>query len=303
MTSDTPWNHPELKPELLGRRIRAARKAAGLTQAQIGGAEASVAYISRIEAGQRRPSHRLLTAIAERLATTVLELTGPGTADQHSDLRVTLAQAELALAEGSTEDALRELSELIVSADTAGLRALGDHATTIHAGAHLADGRAADALRTLMHRFGTHAETISSVRVSTLLGCCYLEIGQVSEAVRAAEQGARTIDEYDLHGLPEAVDHATAYARALIDNNESLRAVRVCRDALNASARVTTFPELAEAYWHASVQEALAGATTQAASHLTLAAAAREIEHHQTLLPPLLEQLERALEKVELQAF
>ena len=44
----------------LGARIKAARVAAGLTQPALAGKEASVAFLSRIESGQRRPSAELL---------------------------------------------------------------------------------------------------------------------------------------------------------------------------------------------------------------------------------------------------
>src|SRR5690348_2222763 len=43
-------------PAQLGARIKAARVAAGLTQPQLAGTDASVAFLSRIETGQRRPS-------------------------------------------------------------------------------------------------------------------------------------------------------------------------------------------------------------------------------------------------------
>ncbi len=48
-------------PEL-GARIRAARVAAGLTQTELGGADATVSYVSRIESGNRRPDPRVLEA-------------------------------------------------------------------------------------------------------------------------------------------------------------------------------------------------------------------------------------------------
>ena len=46
-------------PAVLGPRVRAARLRAGLTQAEAAGTEMSTAYVSRIEAGQRRPDPAL----------------------------------------------------------------------------------------------------------------------------------------------------------------------------------------------------------------------------------------------------
>ena len=42
----------------LGRRIRNARIAAGMTQTDLAGDDVSSAYVSRIEDGQRRPGHQ-----------------------------------------------------------------------------------------------------------------------------------------------------------------------------------------------------------------------------------------------------
>ena len=58
----------------LGARIRAARVAAGLTQTELGGPDATVSYVSRIESGNRRPDPRVLEAFASRLGVTVEEL-------------------------------------------------------------------------------------------------------------------------------------------------------------------------------------------------------------------------------------
>ena len=47
-----------LDPADLGARIKAARVAAGLTQPELAGSDVSVAYLSRIESGQRRRRRR-----------------------------------------------------------------------------------------------------------------------------------------------------------------------------------------------------------------------------------------------------
>jgi transcriptional regulator with XRE-family HTH domain len=49
---------------MLGERIRAARREAALTQAQVAGAELTKGFISQVESGQVRPSIRSLQLIA-----------------------------------------------------------------------------------------------------------------------------------------------------------------------------------------------------------------------------------------------
>ncbi len=54
----------------LGRRIRVARLARSLSQAQVAEPKCSAAYLSRIEDGQRKPSVDVLAHIAQRLGMT-----------------------------------------------------------------------------------------------------------------------------------------------------------------------------------------------------------------------------------------
>ena len=46
----------KIDPAELGHRLRAARVAKGMTQTDLAGADVSVGYVSRIEAGHRRPN-------------------------------------------------------------------------------------------------------------------------------------------------------------------------------------------------------------------------------------------------------
>lgn len=279
----------ELVPAVLGRRIRAARRSAGLTQADLAGEYASVAYISRIEAGQRRPSRQLLAAIAETLGVSVSEFTDAG-GDPHSDLRVRLGLAEQQLVCGSFDGAFALAADIVIDADAVGLSALGDRATYVQASARHAQAQSDQAVEILGARFGAGVGEGSSVRVCTLLTSCHLALGEVREALAIAEQGARWIETYGLHGLPEALEHAAAYSRALLHSNEPGLAAEVCRRAVIAG-HLTEPGDLSSAYRIASAREADAGALTEAAIHLELAEAARQIEMYETYLMPLREQL------------
>jgi transcriptional regulator with XRE-family HTH domain len=59
---------------VLGRRLREARLAAGLTQAEVAGDATSVPNLSRIERGERRPRPELLAALADALGVPVAAL-------------------------------------------------------------------------------------------------------------------------------------------------------------------------------------------------------------------------------------
>jgi transcriptional regulator with XRE-family HTH domain len=57
-----------------GKRIAERRRELGLSQRQLATEHVSYAYISRIEAGKRRPSWSALIALAAKLGTTALFL-------------------------------------------------------------------------------------------------------------------------------------------------------------------------------------------------------------------------------------
>jgi transcriptional regulator with XRE-family HTH domain len=57
-------------PHAVGKRVKEAREAAGVTQAHLGGRECTPAYVSRIEKGHRVPSLQLMRQFAERLGVS-----------------------------------------------------------------------------------------------------------------------------------------------------------------------------------------------------------------------------------------
>ena len=104
-----------LDPVLLGGRIKAARVAAGLTQPELAGPDASVAYLSRIESGQRRAGTELLQVLATRLGVTVEYLAyGQGWEDA-GRLELQLDHAELSLVGGEAGTALELAREALGS--------------------------------------------------------------------------------------------------------------------------------------------------------------------------------------------
>src|SRR4051812_23937560 len=70
MSPELAHHLTSMDPAVLGARIKAARVAVGLTQPELAGTDASVAYLSRIESGQRRPNVDLLTSLAGKLGVT-----------------------------------------------------------------------------------------------------------------------------------------------------------------------------------------------------------------------------------------
>src|ERR1700679_3443994 len=128
----------------LGRRLRATRVARGLTQEAVAGKEISGAYVSRIEAGQRRPEPRVAQLLAERLGTT-LDYLVTGVEPQYAEeIRLALRYPELALHSGEATDAEVQLRKLLIDSSS-DLGPLRPEAEWIHARSLEAIGRLDDA--------------------------------------------------------------------------------------------------------------------------------------------------------------
>ena len=120
MSDDLATLLSAVDPAVLGRRIKLARVAHELTQGQLAGDLASVAYVSRIESGKRRPDLALLESLARRLGTTAVSLL-TGAPDPTEDrIRVALDHADLALRGGELADASRLLDEVRTQLDDGG---------------------------------------------------------------------------------------------------------------------------------------------------------------------------------------
>ena len=68
----------------LGARIRHLRRRRAMTQRDLSFDGCSYSYLARIEAGDRRPSPRVLVEIARRLGVTPEELTGEVSNEQRT---------------------------------------------------------------------------------------------------------------------------------------------------------------------------------------------------------------------------
>ncbi|MFJ1751558.1 helix-turn-helix domain-containing protein [Kitasatospora sp. NPDC088134] len=97
--------------ELTGSRVRALRKALGLSQAELGGDVLSASYLSMIESGARRASVAALRHLADRLGTTVDHLALGLAPDCRAAAESRLALARLALHDGRPADCLALLDQ------------------------------------------------------------------------------------------------------------------------------------------------------------------------------------------------
>jgi transcriptional regulator with XRE-family HTH domain len=129
-------------PAAVGRRLKEARLAAGLSQRQLSFPGCSAAYISRLEAGDRVPSLQLLRKLALKLnAGEEYLATGVEGIEQAPP---ELVEAEVAHRLGDHELAKQRYEQVLEATSAAGARAQAAHALARLRGETLTDEPAAD---------------------------------------------------------------------------------------------------------------------------------------------------------------
>ena len=248
-----------IEPGVLGERIKTARTAAHLTQGALAGDDASTAYVSRIEAGQRRPDLKLLVTFADRLGVTLDQLLIGISPAVHDEVRLELDYAELALRSGRAGEAFEQISGVLERTDAASLPGLKKEALLIEAQALESLGHLDDAIMRLEDLIGDEEFGSVSGRASIALTRCYREAGDLGRSIERGEALLAQFASRGLDGTTEAVQLAVTVAAAHFERGDVGHAVRLCRRAI-ARAEETGSPRaMASAYWNASIMESEQG--------------------------------------------
>lgn len=220
---------PVPEPESVGQRLRRLRRERGLSQRELSSPGVSYAYISRIEAGARRPSVKALRLLARKLKVS------PEYLERGSDLRETdereldLAEAELQIRLGedapAAEVALaRVLEEAAASGDTA-------TASRARIGLGLAaarDGRDAEAVEHLEAALAAEpVQAAGRPDVYATLGRAYSNLGDPQRAVELFEGCLAEVRAQEPPDPPSEIRYATYLSYALTDAGDSERAERL----------------------------------------------------------------------------
>ena len=254
-------------PAELGRRVRSARVAKGLTQTALGGAEASAAYVSRIESGQRRPGPELLETFASRLEVTVESLLDPTERPDPDEVGLELNYAELALesaeiaeAEAQTRKTLDRLSE----SSTGALGTLRDRAHYLHARALEARGDLEGAIAHLEQVRCSGVADLQWVAARLALSRCYRETGDLHRAVECGRPALDLLEGAGLSQSDEAIRLVVTVAAAYFERGDTSEARRLCQRAVDRAERAGSPIARASAYWNASMIESRQGSVTAA---------------------------------------
>jgi tetratricopeptide (TPR) repeat protein len=251
-----------LDPAVLGARIKATRLSAGLTQPELAGPDSSVAYLSRIESGQRRPSADLLRALAARLGVTLEFLVyGDGWEDA-GRLELQLDHAELSLAGGEGEAALSLARETL---DSPGVDAVAGgriRARYVEAAALdvLGDPSAVPAFQALLN---DSADSTIRLKAATALCRIWREQGQFERAIACAQSQLSVLPD-DVLGTEDGIRLSVTLAAALFVAGRTVEAAELCDRAISESERLSSPVARASAYWNASMIRAESGEIPEA---------------------------------------
>jgi tetratricopeptide (TPR) repeat protein len=248
-----------IDPGLLGQRLKEARLAGGLRQADVAAKHCSVAYLSRIEAGQRRPDPRLLERLVEGLPVSLESLLRGSGPDQHTELRLELDYAELYLSAGEPAEAL-DRAEKVLAVIGSSVGALALDARRIQGSAQEALGRLSDAIETLVALAAEETlGGLARIDVARALCRCFREAGDLDRAVAVGESAVARADADGLEGTTECIQLMLTLAAAHYERGTIVEAVRLCESAIGRAEDLGAPSARAGAYWNASVIESHRG--------------------------------------------
>lgn len=243
--------HSEGQAETIGQRLRRLRHERGLSQRELSSPGVSYAYISRIEAGARRPSVKALRMLAKKLGVSADYLeTGSEIRDtDERELRIADAELELRLADNPGE-AERKLEQLRDDAVAAGDVLAASRANIALGLAAAAAGRNADAIERLESGFNLSPVSPSGrPDVFATLGRAYAATSRPDKAVEVFERALDEVEQDAPEDLAAQIRFTTYLSYALTDLGDLERAQSVLDSALEQAESMTDAYSRVRLYW------------------------------------------------------
>ena len=264
--------------ESIGQRLRRLRLEKRMSQRELAGPGVSYAYVSRIEAGQRRPSLRAIRVLAKKLGVSAQYLETGSMTTSEEDREIRLSDAELRLRLGeSVAGAEEAFHEVLREA-----REAGDIESTTRAelGLGLAAARAGRNEEAVEHL----ERSIRSPRVTSAthpdvfitLGNAYLDLDRPEQA---AELYARCLDELAAQEQDDTsarVRFGTHLSYALSNLGRFVEAREVLTDLTARSSAIVDPYSRIRLYWSLARLAAMEGHGWRALRHLRRAIALLE---------------------------
>ena len=249
-----------------------------MSQRELAGPGVSYAYISRIEAGQRRPSVKAIRTLARKLGISAQYLETGSMTTSEEDREMRLADAELRLRLGddfaAAEDSLREVLEEA--------RTVGDHEAATRAEVALGfaaaragrHGDAADHLERAIE--APTVKPLTQPDVFVTLGSAYLALDRPEQAARLYEECLEELAGDDSADPSARIRFATHLSYALSNLGRFAEARELLND-LAAESRASLDPYARiRLYWSLARLAAMQGHAQTGLRHLRRAIALLE---------------------------
>jgi transcriptional regulator with XRE-family HTH domain len=243
----------------LGQRLRVLRNERGLSQADLAGDLVSASYVSLIESGKRLPERDVLQGLAHRLGVSMLYLETGVAPEEITEQRLRLQFAEIALANGSNDEAYRLFSELAAAVS-------GE----IRLGATWGLARAEEA-RGNLHAAVTHRESLLEPSrrgdpgapglLKLFIGRCrlYRDAGDFARSIEVGEEALREVSELGLEGTDDEIRLASTLVGSYYLRGDTFSAQRLASAAIARAERLDSREAQGNAYWNASLIAASRG--------------------------------------------
>jgi tetratricopeptide (TPR) repeat protein len=232
--------------EGVARRLREARRQAGLNQRDLAFTGCSPAYVSRIEKGERVPSPRLLSELARRVGVSA-EYLARGE-DPVATAVSTLSEAEITLALDDMEAARALFEHAAANAtDDAGRSTAAEGLGKIA----LRAGRPAEAAELLMRALAlAGGDPSERPALAENLARAYATLGDFAPAIAILEQ---CVERFEQVGDPvQYVRFAALLGYALTDSGSFAEAEHIVARALTVGREIRDPYTRARLYWSQS---------------------------------------------------
>jgi transcriptional regulator with XRE-family HTH domain len=267
----------ETGPESIGQRLRRLRAERHLSQRDLSEPGVSYAYISRIEAGARRPSVKALRRLAPKLGVSVEYLETGSDLREVDQRELRLSDAELALRLGqNAEETERALNGILDEAVAAGDGKAAQRAQVALGLAAASADRNAEAI----DRLEPVAESLPPAKrpdVFETLGRCYAALGETRRSVEFFTSCLETVRDDAPQDTATQIRFATDLSYALTDSGDLEQAQSVLNDALGRADEVADAHTRARLYWSLARLSGLQNDPAEALSYVRRAIALLEV--------------------------
>jgi tetratricopeptide (TPR) repeat protein len=240
----------EGQAETIGQRLRRLRHERGFSQRELASPGVSYAYISRIEAGARRPSVKALRKLGRKLGVSADYLETGSEIRDTDERELRIADAELALRLAEPDGAEEKLEQLRDEALTAGDAVAASRAGITLGLAAAQDGRYSEAIERL-ETVLEHSALSPPARpeVHATLGRAYAATGRSDKAVELFERCLEQISQEAPGDLAARARFAAYLSSALTELAELERAQSVLVHALGGADGIADAHSRVRLYW------------------------------------------------------